>query len=56
MEIRLNIGYFKSFQGIVKIVQLVRINIHKCLCLQLAIFLINAFDYWKIVQQEKIFK
>ena len=23
MEIRLNIGYFKSFQGIVKIVQLV---------------------------------
>ena len=24
MEIRLNIGYFKSFQGIIKIVQLVR--------------------------------
>ena len=27
MEIRLNIGYFKSFQGIVKIVQLVRISV-----------------------------
>ena len=25
MEIRLNIGYFKSFQGIIKIVQLVRV-------------------------------
>ena len=34
MEIRLNIGYFKSFQGIVKIVQLVRISvIQQCLFL-----------------------
>jgi len=34
MEIRLNIGYFKSFQGIVKIVQLVRISVNQqCRCL-----------------------